>query len=262
MNPHTLSLVFATVRQTKRIVLFNIMEKKMDSFKIKRIFLLTCLFGLSACSSKPEDADIQKEMAEAFNCPIFELSDVKKVDGAEVDNKHYDVAFTYTLSIKGGQPAATNLFAEWLFLSNQLREAGRYETRAMIERNNEQEEKMKLIKHQIYARIDTLMPCKTALADARAGAMFTEFALDVKSGQDKVAMPLAEKIHGVGRMRKTESGWHFVDMPNLSLKETVKSEPVAYPKFKPLVADEPQPAAAENNAPPSQPSPIETTPSR
>jgi len=150
------------------------------------------------------------------------------------------VAFTYTLSIKGGQPAATNLFGEWFFLSNQLQLADVAFLRARMERLGEQrEEELTAIRQKINARISTLMPCETPLAYSRAGVMFTEFALAAKSGQDKVAIPLAEKIHGVGRMNKAESGWRFVAMPNLSLVETVKSEPVAYPKFKPLVIEDP-----------------------
>ena len=64
---------------------------------------------LAACSSKPETADIQKDLAEVYACPIIELSDVKKVDGADVGGKLYDVAFTHTVSIKGGKEAAAKL---------------------------------------------------------------------------------------------------------------------------------------------------------
>lgn len=212
----------------------------MKILTTKFLFPLLLVTSLAACSSKPDTADIQKELAEAFNCPILELSEVKKVDGAEIENKQYDAAFTYTLSIKGGQPAATNLFAEWLFLADQLQLADKAFLRARMEQLGEQkEEEIAEIKQKINARIGALMPCTTPLADSRARMMFTEFALAVKSGQDKIAIPLAEKIHGVGRMGKAESGWRFVGMPNLTLTEIVKSEPVAYPKFKPLVIEEP-----------------------
>lgn len=47
----------------------------------------------------------QKELSKVYDCPILELSDVKKVDGAE-NGKFYDVAFTHAVSIKGGADTA------------------------------------------------------------------------------------------------------------------------------------------------------------
>ena len=75
------------------------------------IAALATTVTLAGCSSRPETADIQKDLAEAYACPILELSEVKKVDGA-ANGKSYDVAFTHTLSIKGGAEAAAKLFAE------------------------------------------------------------------------------------------------------------------------------------------------------
>jgi len=234
----------------------------MGLFKIKRSFLLACLLGLSACSFKPDSADIERELAEVYQCPILELSDVKKVDGAEVSDKLYDVAFTYTASIKGGKAAATNLFAEWYSLGKQLQLAERDQTRAIMAGNTQKEEQIGAVKTQLSARINTLMPCRTMEADGRLRIMYTEFAIAAGSGQDKIAVSLGAKISGVGRMGKAESGWRFAGMPKLTMTDFVTGEPAPYPKFKPLIAEEPQPTEAENDAPPSQLSPIDATPSR
>lgn len=82
------------------------------------IAALATTVTLAGCSSQPETADIQKDLAEAYACPILELSEVKKVDGA-ANGKSYDVKFTYTVSIKGGAEAAAKLFAEWSHLAGQ-----------------------------------------------------------------------------------------------------------------------------------------------
>ena len=46
------------------------------------IAALATTVTLAGCSSQPETADIQKDLTEAYACPILELSEVKKVDGA------------------------------------------------------------------------------------------------------------------------------------------------------------------------------------
>ena len=216
---------------------------------ITRCFLVgLSIAGLAACSSKPESADIRKEMVAAFDCPILELSEVNKVDGAAAGDNLYDVAFTYTLAIKGGQSAATNLFAEWYFLSDQMHLANMAETRARLTQSDDKKADEAIgVQKQIATRIGALMPCQLPLADSRARLMFTEFATAAKSGQEKIAVPWAEKIFGQGRMRKSESGWRFIGMPHLTLKEIVKSEPVEYPKFKPLVTVESQGSATEKD---------------
>ena len=82
------------------------------------IAALATTVTLAGCSSQPETADIQKDLTEAYACPILELSEVKKVDGA-ANGKSYDVTFTHTMSIKGGAEAAAKLFAEWSHLAGQ-----------------------------------------------------------------------------------------------------------------------------------------------
>lgn len=210
-------------------------------------YLLAALFiaGLTACSSKPSSTDIQKEMVAAFDCPILELSEVNKVDGAAVSDNLYDVSFTYTLGVKGGQTAATKLLSEYAFLADQRDLAIKIRDGAMLQRDKQKEQTTSVLVSQIISRMNTLQPCRSPLATSRIGVMLVGFESAAKSGQEKISAPWAEKIYGQGRMRKSESGWRFIGMPHLILKETVKSEPVDYPKFNPLVTEDVQGSATE-----------------
>ena len=63
---------------TKLKVLFHIPEINMKIFSTRCFFIALCATGLTACSSKPDSSDIQKELAEAYKCRVLELSEVKK----------------------------------------------------------------------------------------------------------------------------------------------------------------------------------------
>lgn len=211
------------------------------------LLMALSITGLAACSSKPDSADIKKEMAAVLDCPILELSEVNKVDGASVGDNLYDVAFTYTLAIKGGQAAATKLFAEYMFLSEQRDLAIRVRDSGVMQGDQAKEQSGAALVGQIVSRMQSLQPCQSPLAESRIGVMSLGIYDAIKSGQEKVSVPWAEKIYGQGRMRKSESGWRFIGMPQLTQKEVVKSEPVEYPKFKPLVTVESQSSATEKD---------------
>ena len=67
------------------------------------LLLMLCLTGLAACSSKPDSADIQKELAQMYQCPLLSMSEVKKTDGAEGQGKQYEVAFAYTVTFRAAR---------------------------------------------------------------------------------------------------------------------------------------------------------------
>ncbi|RZI43663.1 DUF1311 domain-containing protein [Herbaspirillum sp. HC18] len=251
------------------------MQIKTKGFSF--IGMLSCVLILGACSSKPESADIRKELTEGYACPVFELSDVKKIDGAEVDGKLYDVAFTYTVSIKGGKDAAAKLFAEHSSLVEQMGPAKlAYESamneaargmsgssgvvRANDARNvpavKEAADRMR----QIEARLTAVFPCEGMASSITFMPMQGEAKAAAKSGQEKIAVPVAIKMTGNGRMSKAESGWHFTRMPNIGMVEIVKSEPTSYPRL----ASPPMPvkmeSGAENDVPPATLAAIDATP--
>lgn len=229
---------------------------------------------LTACSNKPGDADIQQNLAATYECPILQVSDVKKVDGAEVDGKVYEVAFTYTVSIKGGAETAGKIFAEWSHLDAQMHptqlalEKAQYEADVRIasgqvggDRNADPEvRRLSQTKEQLESRINTLVPCQGLEALSRLQIMRSAAEEAAKSGQNQIAVPVAIKVRGNGHMGKAESGWHFVDTPALSTVEVV-TETASYPHFKQAEAAAiAQPSAAELDPPPARLASIAATP--
>ena len=224
---------------------------------ITRCFLAgLSIAGLAACSSKPDSADIEKRLSEAYNCPILELSEVKKNDGAEAGKNLYDVAYSVTASVKGGKEFAAKLLAEWDFLDGELRLATKNFERAEREegdrifqnrggvnttisgdeiRKNPKVQQTELVVKEITKRRDTLQPCQSYLATVTLQYMLFRFRDAAKSGQEKIEIPIVARMSGVTRMAKSEKGWHFVGEPNVRAPEIVKSEPMAYPRFKPIV---------------------------
>ena len=241
----------------------------MKIFSTRCFFIALCATGLTACSSKPDSSDIQKELAEAYKCRVLELSEVKKNDGAEVGKNLYDVAFSYTISVKGGKESAANLLAEWDFLDSQLalavkkyeqadrEESDRiWQSRGPVASMSISAEEMRrspkvqqalLVKTEITNRLNTLVPCENYPEVFVLQSMLHEFRGAAKSGQDKIAVPYVAKMSTIGRMAKSEKGWHFAAMPNLTPPELIKSDPMAYPKFKPLVTEEAKSSAAQKD---------------
>lgn len=216
--------------------------------KLSRFFLpIICMSAaLSGCSSKPETADIQKDLAAAYACLLIELSDVKKVDGAEANGKLYEVAFTHTVSVKGGADAAAKLFSEWAYLEAQVQPMQIALDKAYFDADvrvaqgqltggrdaDPEVQRQSKAKEQLAARLAVLMPCETIEAVTRLQVMRTAAEEAAKSGQVQIAVPVAIKVRGNGHMGKAESGWHFADMPAFSTVEIVTA-PATYPRFKP-----------------------------
>lgn len=213
---------------------------------VRAMLIAAGIGGLTACSFKPETADIQKDLAAAYACPLIELSDVKKVDGAEANGKLYEVAFTHTVSVKGGADAAAKLFSEWAYLEAQVQPTQIALDKAYFDADvrvvqgqlpggrdaDPEVQRLSKAKKQLAARLAVLMPCETIEAVARLQVMRTAAEEAAKSGQAQIAVPVAIKVRGNGHMGKAESGWHFADMPAFSTVEIVTA-PATYPRFKP-----------------------------
>ena len=206
-----------------------------------RIAVLATTVALAGCSSQPETADIQKDLAEAYACPILELSEVKKVDGA-ANGKSYDVKFTHTVSIKGGAEAAAKLFAEWSHLTGQQLPAKMALEQAQATGNVTAITQAEQRLNAMDARLVQIMPCETLEAVTRLQVLRAKADEAVKTGQN--AAPVSIKVRGTGRMGKAESGWHFAGMPAFSTVEIVTA-PATYPRFAVPTA----PAATTNPVP-------------
>ena len=205
------------------------------------IAALATTVTLAGCSSQPETADIQKDLTEAYACPILELSEVKKVDGA-ANGKSYDVTFTHTMSIKGGAEAAAKLFAEWSHLAGQQLPAKMALEQAQATGNVAAITQAEQRLNAMDARLVQIMPCETLEAVTRLQVMRAKADEAVKAGQN--AAPVSIKVRGTGRMGKAESGWHFTGMPAFNTVEIVTA-PATYPRFAVPAA----PAATTNPVP-------------
>ncbi|MDF3835908.1 hypothetical protein P3W85_23585 [Cupriavidus basilensis] len=217
--------------------------------RVGAVAVFASIAGLSACSSRPETADIQKELAVAYQCSILELSDIKKTDGAEANGKGYDVAFSHTVSIKGGKEAAAILFAKWSALAALVQEIQIAYEQASLEAgrhfqtgnsgvvsgsavaNDPDVREAAALRQKFKAELKRIQPCENITAVSQL--QFMRIAADeaAKSGQKQIPVPIAIKVRGHGRMVKTESGWHFTDIPDFQMEQIVTSDPVTYPRF-------------------------------
>lgn len=240
---------------------------------VQGLGVLLCAVALAGCSSRPEAADIQKELAQVYSCPILVLSAVAKVDGAEAGRNQYDVAFTHTISIKGGAEAAAKLFGEWSRLAAASGTAQMAHEQAQMAQADQQfhgqgmssgvvsgsaingnpvVQQTAATSQQINNQLNALVPCEGMEEIMRLQIMLGTAEEAAKSGQVQLEVPVAVKLRGSGRMAKAESGWRFTGAPAFNTVEIV-SAPVAYPRHEPVaraaaptvpVASEPQKAEA------------------
>jgi hypothetical protein len=82
------------------------------------------IVGLVGCSSKPGESDIKTSLTNEFQCPILEITDLKKTDGVDRGGRTYEVSYTFEVGLKGGGGAAAKLLPELTILSERL-ERGR-----------------------------------------------------------------------------------------------------------------------------------------
>lgn len=238
---------------------------------IRAAALLACIVGLSACSSKPGASDIQKELSEMYVCPLLAVSDLKKTDGAEGAGKQYEVAFTYTVSLKGSAENALKMYSQW----QSLEEQAVAQDDAMVaagfhiymnpnldtSQYPPQVGQAVANRKQINERLATVMPCQQMAEMYRLIEMRGSVQDAAKSGAERIKVPLGEKLRAVGTMEKAESGWHFTGMPSISVEQVISSEPIVYPRLKPVAAPALAQNAAEIDQPPGQLAAIDATPS-
>ncbi len=240
--------------------------------------LMLCLTGLAACSSKPDSADIQKELAQLYQCPLLGMSEVKKTDGAEGQGKQYEVAFTYTVSFKGSPEEAVRLYSEWSSLDAQVLPSQIANEHAIDDANRRlsaanngnipHEERDRdpdvirtgMLRRQIVERMNAIVPCQGPEELTRLMQLRGE-ALDAAKASEQIAVPMGVKLKGIGVMLKTESGWHFNAMPMFNTEQIITGATVAYPHFEPLAAPAPVAKNAENDPPPAQLASVGATPS-
>lgn len=195
---------------------------------------------LSACSSKPETADIAKQLSGiAQQCGLITISDVKKLDGAAGQNGLYEVAYSLKAEIKGGKSAAADLLSKWLTLEDESAQLNRMpindiaagRAREQRLRENDQELRKLLGSCDNLEAISWLQGFKAMAAEASQG------------GKTEISVPFAMQLQGGGTMRKAESGWFFAQLRPHMPGEVFKSEPVKFERRAPSLAA-PSPSAS------------------
>jgi hypothetical protein len=230
------------------------------SLSAARVFGCTLIGALLlvGCSTKPGAVDIEKALTETFQCPMLEVSDVKKTDGIAT-GAGYEVSYTYKVNLVGGGDAAIKLFPEWLMLL-EAKPAARLEIERLMNPGAQAPPSMlhaaELHKQKLEARFAEISPCETPAAyfalQAMAGGMQEKMNLAVP----QVTAPVGLQVSGAGAMAKAESGWHFTN-PQLAAmtsnanilesdksyerpKKVVVAQAVATPDIA-TAADEPAP---------------------
>jgi hypothetical protein len=74
--------------------------------------ILAAAILLGGCNSKPSGSDVERELLASYDCPLLEITDVNKVDGAPRNDGDYEVAFTYQVKLVGGVDKAVPYFSD------------------------------------------------------------------------------------------------------------------------------------------------------
>jgi hypothetical protein len=218
------------------------MAKTPNFYLVAQSFAAVSLaFSISACSSKPGSSDISKALAQEFECPLLEISDVKKIDGTSRAEMGYEVLYSFQVNLKGGADAGVKLFPEWTSLGPQLQRAESETQRAMtsasrapshvvgtpvgddpaVKRSIDNQEAIKL-------RLDNILACKKPNAYFALDRMRAATIGRLNAAQNAIPVVIALKMRGTTLMSKTENGWRFSQAPVFDLKseEAVESAPV------------------------------------
>jgi hypothetical protein len=182
---------------------------------------------LAACGSAPDTANIAKQFSGGCGAMVFK--DFKKVDGAEAQNKLYEVAYTFRAEIKGGKAGALDLLTKWISLDQQIEQLGQDNTmeggayRKQVDALEEQKAKLHsgCENMEVYGWMTTLL---SATRD------------NLRGGQTTVPVPYAVDLVGGGLMKKAESGWVFEQLPPHRIANVVQSDPAPFAVAAPPAA--------------------------
>lgn len=196
---------------------------KRNSSKLAIIAVAALSIGMSGCSSKPVESDIKTNLANEFQCPILEINDVKKTDGAELGNHSYEVSYTFEVALKGGSGAAQKLLPELGILNERL-ERGRLQherasNAAAISTNPAPlEEAVSRAKDEVLSvrkRLAEIQPCE--LPNAHFAIERMRAAALPKPDSPNDGIPVGLVMRGTSAMVKAESGWRFAEPPRFDI---------------------------------------------
>lgn len=231
-------------------------------------FAALTLLTLTACSSKPGNRDIAQSLAQVYQCPLWEVTDVDKLDGVAGEGNRYGVTFSFKLGVKGSpQVAAENIFEQWYLQAQQDRLQPEL-TNAMqtvrleklhdgsfspqtFDRDLEADPTYRglmVISNKLTSRMKAVMPCDLNEHPAEVGPVIDLARLTgdkILSGKPEIAIPIGFKIHGEGTLVKGESGWHFVQEPKVAIEDVIESPPMKFAPLAPPVSSATPPSGTE-----------------
>ncbi|USX15555.1 hypothetical protein NHH88_07170 [Oxalobacteraceae bacterium OTU3CAMAD1] len=196
---------------------------KRNYSKLSIIAVTALSIGVSGCSSKPGESDIKTSLATEFQCPILEINDVKKTDGAELGNHSYEVSYTFKVALKGGSTAAQKLLPE-INVLNERWERGRSQHEraanavAMSDNPAPLEGAVSRAKDEVLAvrkRLAEIQPCE--LPNAHFAIERMRAASLPKADFPDDGIPVGLVMRGTSAMVKAESGWRFAEPPRFDV---------------------------------------------
>lgn len=184
--------------------------------------ILISTFLLVGCSSKPGAGDIEKALTESLQCPMLEVSDVKKTDGIAL-GEGYKVSYTYGLKLVGGGDASLKLFSEWLKVVDAQVAAADEIDKVMRSREQTMQSRSAADsnKRQMDTRFAEFAPCKTGAGFFALQEMAGAMQKNMDLGAPQITVPVALRGSGSGIMVKAESGWHFANAQLAAMRADV-----------------------------------------
>lgn len=182
------------------------MQQKSVSYWATGLVAVSAIFFTGGCTSKPEASDINAAIESELSCPLLEVSDVEKTDGLPNANGMYEVAYTWTMKLKGGEVEAHKLYPEW---SNLLLER-QYIMRSIRPATSEANKKRL---KEIKARLAVIQPCQKDFAYFVLDRLRATAQSRADASEGAVMLPLGMTMQATAPMVKSESGWHFSQTP-------------------------------------------------
>lgn len=178
---------------------------------LKAAALALPLALLAGCSNKPSQADVAQALAAVYDCPVLEVRDVQKLDGAPGPAGTYDVAMAYTVAIKGGDAVGVRLITDWVSLRAEKAAAVAAVT-ALQRRPSQDDARIQALEgytEQLDAALSKLIPCGGAEIQAVVMPLYEQAKEVFKAGNGNAAVPIGARLTRPGNLAKSERGWFF-----------------------------------------------------
>lgn len=181
--------------------------------------------ALAGCNSRPESKDVEAALGAVYGCPAFSLQGVKKTNGEPGPQGSYDVAFEYTVAVKGGEAGGVKFMTNWLYLVSEA--SATRQALAALDRQAPGapavEARIQAYDTQVTAELQQLIPCAGPEIDAVVEPLFVS-AKEAAASATTAGLPIGIRLGRTGRMVRSEQGWYFKALaPGFSSLDMVTS---------------------------------------